>query len=133
MENKSNQPRRPIALPVPESSSKIEVFSKGVKKDVQSSNVDSDNLEMEDSEMASIESDANGSSQGQDDNESESDFNDMNSVDGDVSGSAAPFAKRARSEPLSSSKSVFKAPTTDEIQQLSQTSELFKSNLFKLQ
>ncbi|KAH6602709.1 hypothetical protein BASA61_000874 [Batrachochytrium salamandrivorans] len=120
-------------LPVPESSSKIEVFSKGVKKDVQSSNVDSDNLEMEDSEMASIESDANGSSQGQDDNESESDFNDMNSVDGDVSGSAAPFAKRARSEPLSSSKSVFKAPTTDEIQQLSQTSELFKSNLFKLQ
>ncbi|KAI8923033.1 Nrap protein [Entophlyctis helioformis] len=35
--------------------------------------------------------------------------------------------------PLSSSKSFFKPPTNEEMQQLSQTNELFKSNLFKLQ
>eukprot|EP00842_Homolaphlyctis_polyrhiza_P003552 jgi/Hompol1/4198/HPOL_003562-RA len=43
----------------------------------------------------------------------------------------ADLGKRHTS--ASKSKSLFKPPTNDEIQQLTQTGELFKSNLFKLQ
>ncbi|KAJ3297816.1 hypothetical protein HK104_000070 [Borealophlyctis nickersoniae] len=93
--------------------------------------VDSD-ADMEDAEAEDFVeegSDADEEEVGvEDDEDSEADDGGDEDVhDGDANANGVPRADRR------TGKSLFKPPTSDELQQLKETSDLFKSNLFKLQ
>jgi len=70
---------------------------------------------------------------GEDDDEQDDEDDEDEEEDEEMDGVKSITTERKKSKPLSDNSKYYKAPTNEEIQQLRETTELFNTNIFRLQ